>query len=69
MTIHFLTRPRSAVVPSLFPTGMDRLEDECAGAIEIARYCVKQTGHHCRLAGMQISRATRLSAKIAEVAK
>ena len=69
MTIHFLTRPLRPAAPSLFPDTMNALETECAGAIELASYCVKKTRHRYRLAGMQISRATRLSAKIAQVAK
>ena len=70
MTVHYaFTRPRSAVVPMLFPDTMNALEAECAGAIEIAEYSAKQTGHRYRLSAMQIDRAVRLSARMAQVKK
>ncbi len=61
------TRP--ALAPILFPDTVNALEAECAGAIELAEYSAKQTGHRYRLSAMQIDRAARLSARIAQVAK
>ena len=70
MTIHPLfTRPRSAVVPSLFPTGMDALLSDRKETLRLATYCVAQTEHPYRMAARFVSWAERMSARIAQVAK
>ncbi len=70
MTVHALfTRPRSAAVPSLFPTGMDNMLSERKFADGMADRIIFASSLPYALAARQGDWARRLSAKIAQVAK
>lgn len=70
MTIHTLfTRPRSAVVPSLFPTGMDNMLSERKFADGMADRIIFATSLPYALAARQGDWSRRIDARIAQVAK
>ena len=70
MTVHYaFTRPRSAVVPSLFPAGLDALLSERREAADMADRIIFATSLPYALAARQGDWARRLSARIAQVAK
>ena len=71
MTFQAFIRPaaRPALAPILFPATREEMLIERYDAIQLATYAVKQTSHHFRFAAQQISRANRLDARIAQVAK
>ena len=71
MTIHFLTRPlpRPAVVPSLFPAGMDALLSERRDAADMADRIIFATSLPYALAARQGDWSRRIEARIAQVAK